>query len=295
MCGGTIPALAAIARGKGLSPRVRGNRSAPVRRPGLTRSIPACAGEPCLRSSVRPAYRVYPRVCGGTIGGDHIARILRGLSPRVRGNPTAGRRRRNSMGSIPACAGEPSAGSPSRAGAEVYPRVCGGTKSSGLRVGVRSGLSPRVRGNPGGAAAPYRRAGSIPACAGEPAPRPWRHRRGRVYPRVCGGTRSASSSAACSRGLSPRVRGNPSQNRRKQSGPGSIPACAGEPDPAFGSSRFGQVYPRVCGGTGNQLKVVHGGRGLSPRVRGNPDARPAGGYPLGSIPACAGEPAVRMR
>ena len=33
-----------------------------------------------------------------------------------------------------------------------------------------------------------------------------------------------------------------------------------------------------------------GGRGLSPRVRGNPDASSAAVEPVGSIPACAGEP-----
>ena len=77
----------------------------------------------------------------------------------------------------------------------VYPRVCGGTLDDGDTSMMVAGLSPRVRGNlplpPPGAAAGR----SIPACAGEPE-------RGHpvaglrsVYPRVCGGTRSACPAA----------------------------------------------------------------------------------------------------
>ena len=92
-------------------------------------------------------HEVYPRVCGGTVGGSMAGIGVRGLS-----------------------------------------RVCGGTDVLRHGESLVKGLSPRVRGNHQG---PYRggdRAGSIPACAGEPmrwfaaAGMPW------VYPRVCGGT-----------------------------------------------------------------------------------------------------------
>ena len=50
---------------------------------------------------------VYPRVCGGTgVAGDFLV-ALRGLSPRVRGNPPRPRFGVRGSG--------------------VYPRVCGGT------------------------------------------------------------------------------------------------------------------------------------------------------------------------
>ena len=51
-----------------------------------------------------------------------------------------------------------------------------------------------------------------------------------------------------------------------------------------------QVYPRVCGGTGQANLVTIGGDGLSPRVRGNLAQHRNGERRLGSIPACAGEP-----
>ena len=168
----------------GLSPRVRGNLGHSMATSRCKRSIPACAGEPCQRRARQPWCRVYPRVCGGTMGmpSPERGRVYvcggttdkeftygdtTGLSPRVRGNlglesPFALPKR-----SIPACAGEPSDGGttpviersiPACAGepftawvrcqdSTVYPRVCGGTSPSVNRRFARTGLSPRVRGN----------------------------------------------------------------------------------------------------------------------------------------------------
>ena len=93
---------------EGLSPRVRGNRvSESIGR--LQRgSIPACAGEPLMRSHVRLHVRVYPRVCGGTKGKNLLDHWHWGLSPRVRGNLDKLCLLVEPEGSIPACAGEPS-------------------------------------------------------------------------------------------------------------------------------------------------------------------------------------------
>ena len=79
-----------VLRYAGLSPRVRGNPRGTVRRVGVVRSIPACAGEPMRSRIGRKSASVYPRVCGGTISP--YARLMEqeGLSPRVRGNPRLG-------------------------------------------------------------------------------------------------------------------------------------------------------------------------------------------------------------
>ena len=50
-------------------------------------------------------------------------------------------------GSIPACAGEPSASPMSVSTERVYPRVCGGTPLIERIARAAPGLSPRVRGN----------------------------------------------------------------------------------------------------------------------------------------------------
>ena len=109
VCGGTRIARAQRKRVIGLSPRVRGNPATWRDVSRVARSIPACAGEPRRRPRPRAAGWVYPRVCGGT--GVQPSTVSRrpGLSPRVRGNPTAGHQRASRRRSIPACAGEPRA------------------------------------------------------------------------------------------------------------------------------------------------------------------------------------------
>ena len=90
-------------------------------------SIPACAGEPVNGTQPTAARGVYPRVCGGTIRVIVASGPLRGLSPRVRGNPLTMLVGRDKQGSIPACAGEPPKTPRARCSNRVYPRVCGGT------------------------------------------------------------------------------------------------------------------------------------------------------------------------
>ena len=171
----------------------------------------------------------------------------------------------------------------------------GGTWPRRVRHRASSGLSPRVRGNPlPGECAPGP-ARSIPACTGEPRTRSPRAKRFRVYPRVYGGTSTASSAGTRRRGLSPRVRGNRAGPRLPGRRPGSIPACTGEPSSGSGRPCRTGVYPRVYGGTltfGRQLRMANG---LSPRVRGNQGPAAIPGAISGSIPACTGEPRRRPR
>ena len=147
---------------QGLSPRVRGNH-APVTSACFRRVYPRVYGGTLYDHIRSPSNhkQVYPRVYGGTQvlpfgvegkdyrsipactgepgSGSGSSRSVRGLSPRVRGNPG---------GSVQ----------------EVYPRVYGGTIYT-----RRAGLSPRVRGN-------RRYCRSSRSSAPE------------VYPRVYGGT-----------------------------------------------------------------------------------------------------------
>ena len=260
MCGGTVAGVVTPALGRGLSPRVRGNRYNPRGRDGRSGSIPACAGEPIRTKADGNMMRVYPRVCGGTALLLDVKVSRMGLSPRVRGNraqlalrnrqtrsipacagePAAGCHTRVRAGSIPACAGEPDSFYPPRYPEPVYPRVCGGTSVPPRPAGPALGLSPRVRGNRVGVGVGVGVGGSIPACAGEPYASPDALEGERVYPRVCGGTPGCLGALSAMAGLSPRVRGN----------------------------LFVGV-PRVCGGTAQDESVVDEGEGCPPRVRGN--------------------------
>ena len=147
VCGGTLNAQNQIAAQQGLSPRVRGNLRADPAPHTHTGSIPACAGEPLPVRQSAACRRVYPRVCGGTVYAGDTFQLDFGLSPRVRGNPPENLHQAGAAGSIPACAGEPSTRTPRRTPPGVYPRVCGGTVSTGESLMSRRGLSPRVRGN----------------------------------------------------------------------------------------------------------------------------------------------------
>ena len=159
---------------------------------------------------------------------------------------------------------------------------------------TNSGLSPPVRGNPYPIYRSASCAGSIPACAGEP----WRPvipiLPSEVYPRLCGGTPTCCCWPNPNAGLSPPVRGNRFDCGGNCIPTGSIPACAGEP--SGGSvpySRHG-VYPRLCGGTWIKSDPSQMKAGLSPPVRGNPARLAHHGDVRGAIPACAGEPLVRL-
>ena len=109
VCGGTPSPGTTASPMPGLSPRVRGNLWLLYCYASELGSIPACAGEPRMMTRSRSGSKVYPRVCGGTTGVRFPAFRPEGLSPRVRGNPRAGRVGGGDRGSIPACAGEPPA------------------------------------------------------------------------------------------------------------------------------------------------------------------------------------------
>ena len=111
----------------------------------------------------------------------------------------------------------------------AYPRAGGGTPNFKHVLPRRWGLSPRVRGNLVNPRSESIREGSIPARAGEPTTAARRWASGTVYPRACGGTFSTSASLLSMRGLSPRVRGNPSPTVTEADMMGPIPARAGEP------------------------------------------------------------------
>ena len=67
VCGGTCIRTGFRRRRLGLSPRVRGNQILVIANYYVTRSIPACAGEPRTEKRRALPHKVYPRVCGGTI------------------------------------------------------------------------------------------------------------------------------------------------------------------------------------------------------------------------------------
>ena len=155
----------------GLSPRLRGNpRRTHETTTGLG-SIPAPAGEPSPVSPTPTTSGVYPRACGGTIEAMTPEQFQTGLSPRLRGNPIRLSDYGPNCRSIPAPAGEPRNDRKVCHRRKVYPRACGGTIGQPYPLAIRTGLSPRLRGNRQAAESTDSYVRSIPAPAGEPTAR----------------------------------------------------------------------------------------------------------------------------
>ena len=289
-CGGTHETYGRFHGRKGLSPRLRGNHGIGISDGGGMRSIPAPAGEPLGEASLMPLREVYPRACGGTVRGGLCLRAGCGLSPRLRGNrlpePGAGERRR----SIPAPAGEPGNYPRGTIPAWVYPRACGGTLRRPKQLHLLPGLSPRLRGNRNRLHPRGHLRRSIPAPAGEPQRSTGPTPPDPVYPRACGGTVCNVTHPDPAAGLSPRLRGNQSHDVGTGLVVRSIPAPAGEPAPRPHHPPRLRVYPRACGGTTESMRRSTSSRGLSPRLRGNPERQQLGTRAERSIPAPAGEP-----
>ena len=151
VCGGNPAKHGAGWTHEGLSPRVRGKPAAAPISANPAGSIPACAGETGATAGAAACSKVYPRVCGGNAHSLTFGFSKNGLSPRVRGKQTRPQALPPPTGSIPACAGETSPRSTKPHTSLVYPRVCGGNGAFRLFRGASGGLSPRVRGKPGGA------------------------------------------------------------------------------------------------------------------------------------------------
>ncbi len=247
MCGAASSGGASFAATAGRSPRVRGSHHPRGRRSARAGSIPACAGQPGAAPSRAAQLWVDPRVCGAAAHAGRGERQPVGRSPRVRGSRRWSKRAALCNGSIPACAGQPTARWRCAGSAEVDPRVCGAAAVRLLSVLAGVGRSPRVRGSPMGARGLCRAWGSIPACAGQPP----RHSRAsinaRVDPRVCGAAAPMPANRNRELGRSPRVRGSRCAGRRARAELGSIPACAGQPNSPRDIGNVREVDPRVCG------------------------------------------------
>ena len=92
----------------GLSPHARGSRRGLGYAAGQAGSIPACAGEPTNWCRGQANRTVYPRMRGGAQRKFSNTNRDWGLSPHARGSLRLEQDFQSWIGSIPACAGEPS-------------------------------------------------------------------------------------------------------------------------------------------------------------------------------------------
>ena len=273
----------------GPSPRGRGNLerySARRRTPG---TIPARAGQPRSSRQHVAARRDHPRAGGATSYTLTACPMLRGPSPRGRGNQYLRGAHPVPLGTIPARAGQPATHYRALAHSGDHPRAGGATAMKPDDGMLAKGPSPRGRGNHQRPRRDGQLLGTIPARAGQPPGAAAREGRIMDHPRAGGATAGLGAAMSMYQGPSPRGRGNPIlvAVRRLVRGPsprgrgnrvvgcgvperiGTIPARAGQP----GARRHGPGsrgdHPRAGGATRSSATVFARLDGPSPRGRGN--------------------------
>ncbi len=271
--GGAGGTTAARRPATGPSPPARGSRDDAAEDRGRQRSIPACAGEPPARRFFLARVEVHPRLRGGAYSIMDARTEAKGPSPPARGSHRRSRLHAETVGSIPACAGEPRRHAGVVARRSVHPRLRGGADEC-LRVSRGPvGPSPPARGSRRETTMLTIKRGSIPACAGEPTRRAVTRASRRVHPRLRGGAGSSASPLICRMGPSPPARGSHALAPPRRAPHGSIPACAGEPTGRNSGCRCTGVHPRLRGGAGSRSDARRRPSGPSPPARGSPRPR----------------------
>ena len=211
-----------------------------------------------------------------------------GSSPRVRGILDGISMHQVTDGIIPACSGNTQPGQPGQAAVADHPRVFGEYALTERRVSRDQGSSPRVRGIRCRSTVGSLLQGIIPACSGNTNPcllgilGAWDH------PRVFGEYLADHTTASCTMGSSPRVRGIPTETRPGKQRYRIIPACSGNTGVGSTFNASHTDHPRVFGEyvAGIHFRLAVGGS--SPRVRGIRLLVEVGRRPKRTIPACSG-------
>ena len=130
----------------GSSPRLRGTGLGAVQEGGVSRFIPAPAGNRPLPRSMTIQAAVHPRACGEQPCKWVEPDLCSGSSPRLRGTDWRLYHRHRHSRFIPAPAGNSFPMSPYSRSASVHPRACGEQRDQLHPVGEGAGSSPRLRG-----------------------------------------------------------------------------------------------------------------------------------------------------
>ena len=272
----------------GSSPRMRGTRN--HRRGGnaLRGTIPAYAGNTTL-ALLRDVWVLnHPRVCGEHMMSLRFIPCDPGSSPRMRGTPTGVVSQTQTLGIIPAYAGNTILMVREVERERDHPRVCGEHNGEGYQRSRRQGSSPRMRGTHDGSAVFVPRHGIIPAYAGNTCAikggtsYDWDH------PRVCGEHKRLPRTHTTRPGSSPRMRGTLQRSLDMWYFIGIIPAYAGNTQSNTMRGASVWDHPRVCGEHGGKefLQILIAGS--SPRMRGTPHIIKRPCLRRGIIPAYAG-------
>ncbi len=272
----------------GLPPPARGAPTGQVRRPGVPRPTPACAGSTGRLRWPPAGFQAYPRLRGEHLAGSSDRSSYIGLPPPARGARRRAIRRSPRSRPTPACAGSTPRGLNPAPPSVAYPRLRGEHRSTRRKSQSGSGLPPPARGAPRRAHRVRAGAGPTPACAGStPIPSPIRSRRS-AYPRLRGEHDMAAVALTMYGGLPPPARGAHSAIHDLGAVVGPTPACAGSTSPTPAWPRPWAAYPRLRGEHASEMPFSGHACGLPPPARGAHGARRHERRHRRPTPACAG-------
>ena len=293
----------------GSSPHARGTRTLCHDADGLSRFIPACAGNASTARIVAMALAVHPRMrgerrqglysnktpvrfipaCAGNAGNTLAGTTIVTVHPRMRGERAIRQdSRRISTRFIPACAGNAPSFLYTSARVTVHPRMRGERHLNTTGIGRANGSSPHARGTRilRGAVDQHHR--FIPACAGNACHPRCSWTMMAVHPRMRGERASQSPFHRLRTGSSPHARGTHTAGLHTLFQTRFIPACAGNAWWKLARGLPVAVHPRMRGERTFEFEPLITPAGSSPHARGTRGVGRLGVDHVRFIPACAG-------
>ena len=267
---------------------MRGTQLAGAKRNALVRIIPADAGNTLSVYGARSAPKDHPRGCGEHRNSCVLVDSLKGSSPRMRGTPGELLLSPDSVGIIPADAGNTNTRSVSLSSGRDHPRGCGEHNDLTHDNNKAIGSSPRMRGTHRTINLIKSVGGIIPADAGNTMLCKGQKCHMEDHPRGCGEHYLISHVAELLQGSSPRMRGTPISKGDEVEAHRIIPADAGNTKWDGWPILWDQDHPRGCGEHMVGVCCVGVMMGSSPRMRGTPTGSMCSSPTGRIIPADAG-------
>jgi hypothetical protein len=274
----------------GRSPHARSSQRVEEARRDLLRSISACAEQPCWPSWSACRAGVDLRMRGAAALSIAYGGTTMGRSPHARSSHARRGHRDARVGSISACAEQPSGPRVLPRAIRVDLRMRGAALLPCSLAAISTGRSPHARSSPVGEVNGRKVCGSISACAEQPAWGSMNPSPSRVDLRMRGAAPGSASTSTTTTGRSPHARSSLLPRAAAVALAGSISACAEQPRRASAPRRAPWVDLRMRGAAMLSFASRWHTTGRSPHARSSPPVAAQQARRRGSISACAEQP-----
>ena len=227
---------------------MRGKAGTSCGNPESKRITPAYAGKSAQLEGASPLAQDHPRVCGEKQASTGARHTDRRITPAY-----AGKRVKISL---------------KFRASEDHPRVCGEKFQRSIRLPVRSGSPPRMRGKGVRHLCEMLFTGITPAYAGKSFLIYFFARYIQDHPRVCGEKKSRRCCTSIGLGSPPRMRGKADKHCLPFFKQGITPAYAGKRAVLPYAPAHSGDHPRVCGEKQVPHAEIRRAKGSPPRMRG---------------------------